>query len=455
MLLVLLGLLFLLACGSYSPFYFLHRAIPVLSSIRYPVKFFLGSVFCLCLLAGLGFDELVRGSGIGKKGLKILVLTAVIASAVFWPLKSGIIGLLNKLLIIDAPASLADLSLSLATGLTLLAVYAGLLVIIVATRKRVGMVGWFIIILAVFDPAFHNRFVNPVVPPDFYDKPRLLEELGPPLVVYRSEAYAPFLKQTLGEDLKLLGYFRKSLFPLTAMADGVKYVFDFDFYDSYPTSYRDKVAAVKELPAESQLKILKYLGCGYYIGAGPVFSKKTARLLDVEGVRVAVERISDKPATPYVAFSTVQAASADDKIKLFADPGFDPYEKTILQREIRLAELPTTAEREAIKLAPKRQLQGFEIYEISVPRKGIAVFPGNYAAGWRAWIDGRRVEVFEANLFAKGVLVPAGSHEVALRYLPGSFVWGAAISLATLVLMLAWTAFSWFLSRRRARPAAV
>ncbi len=452
-LLVLFGLLFLLACGSYSPFYVLHRALPILSSIRYPVKFFLGSVLCLCLLAGHGFDELSR-RGSGKKFLRTLVLTTVIASALFWPLKSRILGLFNKLLVIDKPSSLAELGLSIATGLTLLAAYAALFVLMTRTGGRSRELGWALIALAVLDPAYHNRFVNPTVPPSFYDKPPLLEEFGPPLVVYRSEAYAPFLKQTLGDDLRLLGYFRKSLFPLTAMADGVKYVFDFDFYDTYPVSYSDRVDAVKKLPAESQLKILKFLGCRYYIGAYPVFSKETVRVLGVEGVRVAVERISEGPAAPYVVFSTIRSVSVDDKVRQFAEPGFNPYDGTILEKEIRFAEGPAGVDAGAARIMTKDQAQGFGRYEVDLLREGIAVFPGNYAPGWRAWIDDRPAEVMEANLFAKGVLVPSGSHEVVLRYLPRSFVWGAAISVATILVMLSWAGVSYARSKRTARPAA-
>ena len=60
-------LFFLLSCGRYSPFFFLYRFIPLLSSIRYPVKFFLGSVFCLSILAAFGFDgSQMPGSRAGK-----------------------------------------------------------------------------------------------------------------------------------------------------------------------------------------------------------------------------------------------------------------------------------------------------------------------------------------------------------------------------------------------------
>jgi hypothetical protein len=66
--------------------------------------------------------------------------------------------------------------------------------------------------------------------------------------------------------------------------------------------------------------------------------------------------------------------------------------------------------------------------------------------GWRAYVDGKRVEPHFANHAFLGVWVPQGQHRVTLRYLPSSFTWGRNISLVTLAGLLAWSA----LRRRRA-----
>ena len=57
--------------------------------------------------------------------------------------------------------------------------------------------------------------------------------------------------------------------------------------------------------------------------------------------------------------------------------------------------------------------------------------------GWRATVDGQRVPIRFANHAFLGVLVPGGEHTVRLTYLPRSFVIGAWVSGATLVLLLA------------------
>jgi len=58
--------------------------------------------------------------------------------------------------------------------------------------------------------------------------------------------------------------------------------------------------------------------------------------------------------------------------------------------------------------------------------------------GWRAYIDGRRVQTRFANHAFVGVFVPKGRHNVKLQYLPESFTRGRNISFTTLgALMIA------------------
>ena len=56
--------------------------------------------------------------------------------------------------------------------------------------------------------------------------------------------------------------------------------------------------------------------------------------------------------------------------------------------------------------------------------------------GWRAYVDGRRVRTLRANHAFLAVYVPAGRHQIRLRYLPQSFVAGRTISVAVALLLL-------------------
>ena len=68
--------------------------------------------------------------------------------------------------------------------------------------------------------------------------------------------------------------------------------------------------------------------------------------------------------------------------------------------------------------------------------------------GWRAYIDGRRVETTRANAAFVGVYVPPGRHHVRLLYWPRSFVIGRAITLATLLSLIAFAIYRVIVRRR-------
>ncbi|HEY0142955.1 MAG TPA: YfhO family protein [Thermoanaerobaculia bacterium] len=75
--------------------------------------------------------------------------------------------------------------------------------------------------------------------------------------------------------------------------------------------------------------------------------------------------------------------------------------------------------------------------------------------GWRAYVDGKRVETQIANHAFVAVHVEEGRHRVRLSYWPRSFVIGRGISAATLAgLLLSYSAVQLFRKRRLASPPA-
>jgi hypothetical protein len=435
-LLVSSAVFFLLACGRYSPFFFLYRFTPFLSSIRYPVKFFLGSVFCLSLLAAMGFDEATGARPPRKKSVRALAAASGAALLLFLVFKERVVSTINALLIIEKETSLSELAGSIAAGLVFLAAYAAIFFLLSTTRGRAGAIGAVLIVLAVLDPAYHNRWINPTVPESFFGRPPIMDMLKPPLTVYRTEDYFLDRREKSGSNVRFLAYYRGTLYPLTGIGDGVRYVFNADFYGTYPKRYSELVREARKLPPESQLKILRFMGCAHFISDYAMFSNEEARHLDVEGFPVVIEDISQERASPYVVHAAVRATAVQDKLGLFTSDGFNPMETAITEKEIDLGG-PDPLSAGASVIAVKKEASGSGVYAASLTGEGIALFPGNYARGWRAWVDGRRAPVFEANLFAKGVRVPAGEHEIVLRYLPWSFVAGAAVSVATLLFLLA------------------
>ncbi|MDY0039660.1 MAG: YfhO family protein, partial [Desulforhabdus sp.] len=56
--------------------------------------------------------------------------------------------------------------------------------------------------------------------------------------------------------------------------------------------------------------------------------------------------------------------------------------------------------------------------------------------GWRVTIDGKKEHLYQANYVSRGVIVPAGEHEIVFRFRPTMFYFGLAISAFSAVSIL-------------------
>jgi hypothetical protein len=443
-------LLFLVSNGRYSPFFFLYRTIPFLSLMRYPVKFFLGSVFALSFLAAIGYDDLAASRG--PKKTRGGTLAGLAASAVFlyFVFKGPVLGFLTRLFVIDREASVRALGRSLETGLLVLALATALIAASSFRRTPKALVSWGLAALVVFDLAAHNRHINPVVDESFFSRPEILSTLGSPVRVFREESYQPDLKEKIADNPRFLAYLRESLYPYTAMTEGVRYVLDGDFYGLFPRSHNDLRRKILALEKEDLARALDLLGCAVRIGERALLDRD-AELVSIEGVPTAVERVAERDIRPTIVFETVTATSPDEKIRQFLDPGFDPERRAIVEKDLRIS---ANAAEAGAELTILEESPGRGRYRTILSNPGILVIPGNYARGWTARLDGERTEVFEANLFSKGVAAPEGRHEIVLRYSPQSFRLGGLISLVSLGGLLGFLGLAWAGKRMRKRPRA-
>lgn len=67
---------------------------------------------------------------------------------------------------------------------------------------------------------------------------------------------------------------------------------------------------------------------------------------------------------------------------------------------------------------------------------GYLVLLDSFYPGWRAYVDGREVEILQANYAFRAVEVQAGKHEVEFRYRPWTFYFGLVVSCLALILGL-------------------
>jgi len=125
---------------------------------------------------------------------------------------------------------------------------------------------------------------------------------------------------------------------------------------------------------------------------------------------------------------------ADDELTLrrMAAPEFDP-------RAVAYAGRPMNV--------PGRQSGSAEIVSevptrvtlaLNMDTPGLVVLADSWDPGWRARLDGHRVEVTRVNHMLRGVVAPAGSSMLEYRYRPASFVGGRAAMVAGLTALAIW-----------------
>jgi len=95
--------------------------------------------------------------------------------------------------------------------------------------------------------------------------------------------------------------------------------------------------------------------------------------------------------------------------------------------------------------------EGRVVAAVDAPAAGVLFFSEPYYAERRAVVDGEMVDPVVANVAFTAVPLPAGRHEVELRYTPYRFYAGMIVSAFT---MLGWAGVRLAVRPRRSAAAA-
>ena len=81
------------------------------------------------------------------------------------------------------------------------------------------------------------------------------------------------------------------------------------------------------------------------------------------------------------------------------------------------------------------------IYSSRSQGEKLAVFSEiYYPAGWKSYIDGKESKYFRTDYVLRGMIIPAGDHEIKFSFEPSSYIIGNRISLISSVLFILLTA---------------
>ncbi len=190
-----------------------------------------------------------------------------------------------------------------------------------------------------------------------------------------------------------------------------------------PAGWRDFEAVVPEVERWRLLDVA-------YVVTRRDLADPRLRLVHQEGeVRVYATQL-DRPGRAFVLFDWVAAGSPAAARALLA---------TVEVRRTAVVEGPATlspagAGQATVTVQHERPDRLALTVRLSAP--GLLVVSGSYAPGWRATVDGQPAPVLRVDRALRGVLLPAGAHQVEFVYRPTSLLVGAALSAGTLGLTL-------------------
>jgi hypothetical protein len=175
-------------------------------------------------------------------------------------------------------------------------------------------------------------------------------------------------------------------------------------------------------------------------GAGPWHQPivVTARgdVPDERGNVTTVHRLGSTPERAFMVAAPAYAASDDELYARLTDPSFDPLETVLVRLSdpaqsppLNDGSQPLQARVNVLHDEPGRISLGVE-----TRASGFLVVSEAYFPGWQARIDGQPAPVLRVDGALIGLVVPAGTHNVALAYQPAVFSAGAVLSGLALVI---------------------
>jgi hypothetical protein len=430
-----------LSLGDATPLLgWLQQVVPGMSSSRFAVKYMYGAALVVPLVLPGVLDALrardpavVAGVLLGwaTLGLVVLRLPGELLLAVGAPWQVDV-------------AAIEGLQTSAAVQTLVVTAVVGALL---ALDRKTGSawVMWLVPVVLALDLGVAARPILPTMarlPTTTTPLAALVNQDSVRPRIFRYDAGDPSLD--LRQDT-LRGY--ETLEPSGATPFGIGHVVDIDLNDVRPPRWRALEAAVRTQRDErTRLRLLARVGTTHLLVAT---RRRALPGLDYVGTStpthgppISVFRLEG--ARPYASF-TARAAQVT---------GIDAALAAMTSSTTPLDVIHVPAPVVSASVAYGGEVRGdARVLDVDAPVPGYVVLAQRFDPGWQATVDGAPVTPLEAEVLLTAVPVPAGRHQVVLRYRPSALVVGRAVSAgALLVWALAW---AWWWRRAPLSRAAL
>jgi len=446
----------ILALGNNTPIYkWLYTYLPGFSFFRYPVKFFCLTIFAGSILAGFGFDFLLRI--IKKQKIKSLIFLFLVnflllIILLFWYIYLGKILFLLKLhyfppttmeelIVIEGNYFMIFKNFSLVT--LLFSIFNFLLLLTYKHRISLGLFSILSVFLLVVDLFFFGLNLNPLINENFYsNQPPILKILKkdsrcisrfliePRTLNYpRSHAneYAlvALRKQLQGSLMPNFGLMHKVF-----AFQGYGFLVLKDYFVFYKKINSGEFSNIHKLLNMTNVK---------YIISKFEIPTDSLKLIYMEKRNAEVIRLYENPSYLPRTFFVPKARVVKDRDKILdilTSRDFDPQKEVILEEnpksEIRNSKFKIQNSKFKIIVYQPNKV----VIEASCNKAGFLFLSDTYYPGWKAYVDKKPTKVYRANFLFRAIVLPKGNHQVEFVYFPLSFTIGLLGTLITIISIL-------------------
>ena len=443
----------LIALGGHTPLLRWLYDAGIATSIRYPEKFILIAVFALILFASQMLDRLMDGDeAVREAAMGFVLATALVALAL------GLMGFtdaygqqFSRIWGLGKGAAADHMIRISRTDWLIAAVRGGVLLGLLWGVRRIPRKIWIpaigAFVIADLLPVTHE--LNPRMPAHFFTKPSraaldLPQNRTDFRVFHEADWYGQeeIAKKYFSTGDAVYWIVRNGIFPMTPAGNRLRTVIerDYDKTALIPTiDFTDSVWDVKRSGKKDWWQPFMAMTNAEYRAVYRPFEEEKKR---VKGQMKLAQPIQFLPLGKnpryYFADQLVTITGRHDFVQKLSKesfsrnvafvpaPSFVPARGTVER-------VTETANRAALTV--ESHGKGFLV---------MSVTPHKY---WTVTVDGQRVEPVVTNIGFQGIVVPAGRHQVEMRYRNTLAALGAKISMITAVLLLAAAVFG----RRRLR----
>lgn len=148
----------------------------------------------------------------------------------------------------------------------------------------------------------------------------------------------------------------------------------------------------------------------------------------------------------YLASNILPARSLTEATNAMRDPGFDAHKLTVIEAAPESLRLPSSSA-EVKSAAVQRPDANTVVVAASADEEAFLILTDTYYNGWHAYLDGKEVPIYRANVSFRAVRVPKGKHQIRFEFFPLSFYGGLCVTAVSLFVC----AFFVFRSLRRSK----